>query len=122
MSQPEHLRSGLVNLWRDLESGPDVPEVVNVIVEVPKGSRNKYEYDEETGTIRLNRVLYSSIHYPGDYGLIPQTLYDDGDPLDILENREEAVAKVGLEGEWIYVQTPGRVAGYVAAWYLQPYR
>ena len=44
-----------------------------------------------------------------------------GDPLDILENREEAVTKVGLEGEWIYVRTPGRVAGYVAAWYLQPY-
>jgi inorganic pyrophosphatase len=73
-----------VNLWRDLDSGPDVPEVVNVIVEVPKGSRNKYEYDEATGTIRLDRVLYSSIHYPGDYGLIPRTLYDDGDPLDVL--------------------------------------
>jgi len=84
MSQPEHPERGFVNLWRDLAPGPDVPEVVNVIVEVPKGSRNKYEYDEETGTIRLDRVLYSSIHYPGDYGLIPQTLYDDGDPLDIL--------------------------------------
>lgn len=84
MSKPEHPRRELVNLWRDLEPGPDVPERVNVIVEVPKGSRNKYEYDEETGTIRLDRVLYSSIHYPGDYGLIPQTLYDDGDPLDIL--------------------------------------
>lgn len=74
----------MTNLWRDLEPGTDVPEVVNVIVEVPKGSRNKYEYDEEMGTIRLDRVLYSSLHYPGDYGLIPQTLYDDGDPLDIL--------------------------------------
>jgi inorganic pyrophosphatase len=84
MSQPEYSRGGLVNLWRDLKSGPDVPEVVNVIVEVPKGSRNKYEYDEETGTIKLDRVLYSSIHYPGDYGLIPRTLYDDGDPLDVL--------------------------------------
>ncbi len=73
-----------MNLWKELPAGPDVPEVVNVIVEIPKGSRNKYEYDKEMGAIVLDRVLYSSIHYPGDYGLIPQTYYEDGDPLDIL--------------------------------------
>ncbi len=73
-----------MNLWSDLPPGPEVPNVVNVIVEIPKGSRNKYEYDKKTGAIVLDRVLYSSIHYPGDYGLIAQTLYDDGDPLDIL--------------------------------------
>lgn len=72
------------NLWRELEPGPDVPGVINVVVEIPKGSRNKYEYDKEEGVIRLNRVLYASIEYPGDYGLIPQTLYDDRDPLDVL--------------------------------------
>ncbi len=73
-----------MNLWKELPPGPDVPDLVNVIVEIPKGSRNKYEYDKEAGAIVLDRVLYSSIHYPGDYGLIPQTYYEDGDPLDIL--------------------------------------
>ncbi|MGE5141259.1 MAG: inorganic diphosphatase [Rudaea sp.] len=72
------------NLWKVLPPGPNVPDIVNVVVEIPKGSRNKYEYDKQTGTIVLDRVLYSSIHYPGDYGFIPQTTYDDGDPLDIL--------------------------------------
>ena len=72
------------NIWRELRSGPDVPHVVYTIVEIPKGSRNKYEYQKANGVIFLDRVLYSSLHYPGDYGLIPQTFYDDGDPLDIL--------------------------------------
>jgi inorganic pyrophosphatase len=58
----------------------------NVIafVEIPRGSRNKYEYDEEHGTFRLDRVLYSSVHYPAEYGFVPETLAEDGDPLDIL--------------------------------------
>jgi len=73
-----------MNLWRELPPGPQVPEVVFCIVEIPKGSRNKYEYQEDTGVIKLDRVLYSSIHYPGDYGLIPRTFCEDGDPLDIL--------------------------------------
>ncbi|MCS6963577.1 inorganic diphosphatase [Thermoflexus sp.] len=73
-----------MNLWKDLSPGPDAPHLIHVIVEIPKGSRNKYEFDKSTGLIRLDRVLYSPIHYPGDYGLIPQTLYDDGDPLDVL--------------------------------------
>ncbi|MGB8644274.1 MAG: inorganic diphosphatase [Anaerolineae bacterium] len=73
-----------MNLWKELPVGPDAPNIVNVVVEIPKGSRNKYEYDKASGAILLDRVLYSSIHYPGDYGFIPQTYYDDGDPLDIL--------------------------------------
>jgi inorganic pyrophosphatase len=73
-----------MNLWRQLPPGPRAPEVVFCIVEIPKGSRNKYEYQEDTGVIKLDRVLYSSIHYPGDYGIIPQTFCEDGDPLDIL--------------------------------------
>ena len=72
------------NIWRELRSGPKVPDIVYTIVEIPKGSRNKYEYQKANGVIFLYRVLYSSLHYPGDYGLIPQTFYDDGDPLDIL--------------------------------------
>ena len=72
------------NIWRELRTGPDVPEVVYVIVEIPKGSRNKYEYQKANGVIFLDRVLYSSMVYPGDYGLIPKTFYEDGDPLDVL--------------------------------------
>ncbi len=73
-----------MHLWHDISPGDDAPETVCVVVEIPKGSRNKYELDKKTGLISLDRVLYSSLHYPGDYGLIPQTYYDDGDPLDIL--------------------------------------
>ncbi|MCL4236741.1 MAG: inorganic diphosphatase [Anaerolineae bacterium] len=73
-----------VNLWHKLPSGPDVPHSVYCIVEIPKGSRNKYEYSKVAGVIKLDRVLYSPMHYPSDYGLIPQTYADDGDPLDIL--------------------------------------
>jgi inorganic pyrophosphatase len=64
--------------------GRDVPNAVNVIVEIPKGRRTKFEVDEETGLLRLDRYLYSSLHYPGDYGFVPQTLAEDGDPLDII--------------------------------------
>ncbi len=74
----------MANLWHDLPPGPDAPAVVYVIVEIPKRSRNKYEYDKRDGFVKLDRVLYSSLHYPGDYGFIPRTYYDDGDPLDIL--------------------------------------
>lgn len=60
-----------------------------VIIEIPKGSRNKYEYDEAHGCFRLDRVLYSSVHYPTDYGFIPNTLAEDGDHLDVLVMVEE---------------------------------
>lgn len=59
-------------------------DVVHAIIEIPKGRRNKYEVDKETGMIRLDRFLFASSHYPGDYGFIPQTLAEDGDALDIL--------------------------------------
>jgi len=62
-----------------------------VIVEIPKGSRNKYELDKETGLLRLDRVLYSAVYYPADYGFIPRTYCDDGDPLDALVLSEEPV-------------------------------
>jgi inorganic pyrophosphatase len=69
---------------KNLPPGPRVPDVVHAIVEIPKGSRNKYEYDLEMNVFRLDRVLYSSIHYPAAYGFIPGTLYEDGDPVDVL--------------------------------------
>lgn len=64
--------------------GPDYPTAVHVIIEIAEGSRNKYEYDPELGMFKLDRILYSAVHYPTAYGFIPQTLYDDGDPLDVL--------------------------------------
>ena len=67
-----------------ISPGTDIPSVVNSIVEIPKGCRSKFELDKETGLIKLDRYLYSSSVYPGDYGFIPQTLAADGDPLDIL--------------------------------------
>jgi inorganic pyrophosphatase len=67
-----------------ISPGTNIPSVVNMIVEIPKGARNKFELDKDTGLIRLDRYLYSSSVYPGDYGFIPQTLAEDGDPLDIL--------------------------------------
>ena len=68
----------------DIDPGPDAPEIVRTIIEIPKNSSNKYEYDGTLGVFRLDRALYSPMHYPGDYGFIPGTLAEDGDPLDIL--------------------------------------
>jgi inorganic pyrophosphatase len=68
----------------DIDPGPETPEVVRMIVEIPKGSANKFEYDGKLGVFRLDRALYSPMHYPGDYGFIPGTLAEDGDPLDVL--------------------------------------
>lgn len=67
-----------------MEPGPDCPEIVRMIVEIPKNSSNKYEYDGKLGVFRLDRALYSPLHYPGDYGFIPGTLAEDRDPLDVL--------------------------------------
>jgi inorganic pyrophosphatase len=64
--------------------GKHIPYAVNAIIEITKGRRSKFELDKKTGLIRLDRYLYSAAHYPGDYGFVPQTLADDGDPLDIL--------------------------------------
>ena len=71
------------NLY-EIPAGADAPEIVNVIIEVPRNSSNKYEYDKEYGVIKLDRVLYASMSYPGDYGFIPSTLGGDGDPLDVI--------------------------------------
>lgn len=68
----------------DLPLGKNPPKVVNTIVEIPKGGHNKYEYDKDLQVFRLDRVLYTAVHYPGDYGFIPNTLGSDGDPLDVL--------------------------------------
>lgn len=85
-------------LWEVLTPGPKgkIPDVVHVIVEVPKGSDSKYEMDEETGAFFLNRDLFTSMIYPGDYGLIPQTIANDNDPVDalVIVSRPHAVGTV----------------------------
>ena len=73
----------MMNLYH-LPPGDDAPNTVNVVVEIPKGSANKIEFDPEAGIFRLDRVLHSPMYYPGDYGFIPGTLSPDGDALDVL--------------------------------------
>ncbi len=70
----------MVNYWRDFDSGPNAPDEIYVVTEIQRNTRNKYEYDARMGVFKLNRVLYT--YYPADYGFIPRTLDDDGDPLD----------------------------------------
>jgi inorganic pyrophosphatase len=70
--------------WHEVSPGKNTPEYVNAIIEIPRGSRAKYEIDKESGLIKLDRVIYASMYYPLNYGFIPQTLGDDGDPLDIV--------------------------------------
>lgn len=72
------------NIYESIPLGEKAPDVVNVVIEVPKGSQNKYEFDEKLGVFRLDRVIYSPFHYPIDYGFIPQTRSEDGDHLDAL--------------------------------------
>lgn len=81
----------LRNQYMMVPPGTDIPSVVNAIVEIPKGRRSKFEIDKNTGLIRLDRFLYSSSHYPGDYGFIPQTLAEDDDPLDVLVYSTESI-------------------------------
>jgi len=70
--------------WHGATHGDNAPQLVNAMIEIPQGSRTKYEIDKETGLLKLDRVIYSSFHYPVNYGFIPQTLGHDNDPLDIL--------------------------------------
>lgn len=73
-----------MNLWHDVPLGKNVPDEINVIIEIPKGSHNKYEIDKETGLIKLDRANYSDAAFPYDYGFAPRTLWDDNDALDVI--------------------------------------
>eukprot|EP00761_Pharyngomonas_kirbyi_P013148 gb/GECH01013175.1/.p1 GENE.gb/GECH01013175.1/~~gb/GECH01013175.1/.p1 ORF type:complete len:204 (+),score=61.47 gb/GECH01013175.1/:1-612(+) len=77
--------------WHDIPFGEKPPEDINAAIEIPKGSKVKYELDKETGLIRVDRILYSSVVYPANYGFIPQTMDYDDDPLDILVLMQEPV-------------------------------
>ena len=70
--------------WHDVPVGPDAPDEFNVVIEVAKNSKVKYEMDKETGLLSVDRILYSSMIYPENYGFVPRTLAEDGDPLDVL--------------------------------------
>jgi inorganic pyrophosphatase len=74
----------LIHSLYDIDPGPESPELVRAIIEIPKGSTNKYEYDGKLCVFRLDRALYSPMHYPGDYGFIPGTIAEDNDPMDVL--------------------------------------
>lgn len=73
-----------MNSWHDIETGKRAPEIVNTVIEISKGSRLKYELHKDSGMMMLDRVAHTTNVYPGDYGFIPQTYWEDGDPLDIL--------------------------------------
>jgi len=73
-----------MNLWHDIPLGKNAPESINTIIEIPKGSFNKYEIDKETGLIALDRANYTAAPYPFDYGFAPQTYWEDNDPLDVI--------------------------------------
>lgn len=82
--------------WHDVDPGDSAPELVRAVVELSKGSKNKYELDKTTGLLSVDRVLFSSVVYPANYGFIPQTWCDDGDPLDILVLGQEPVVPLAL--------------------------
>lgn len=82
--------------WHDIYVGEDAPEVFEAVIEIPKGSKVKYELDKRTGFIRVDRVLHSSVIYPANYGFIPQTLGDDNDPLDVLVLMQEPVTPLSI--------------------------
>ncbi len=85
-----------MNIWHDINPALITPEVFTTLIEIPKGSKCKYELDKHTGLLRLDRILYTSTHYPANYGFIPRTYADDGDPLDVLVIGAEAIYPMTL--------------------------
>lgn len=82
--------------WHDVTPGQKLPAIFIGVVEIPAGSKVKYELDKETGLLRLDRILYSAVHYPANYGFIPQTYAEDDDPLDVLILCQEAMHPLTL--------------------------
>ena len=85
-----------MNIWHDIESNRITPEEFIAVVEISKGSKQKYELDKSTGLLRLDRILYTSTHYPANYGFIPHTLAQDNDPLDVLILCSESLIPMSL--------------------------
>src|SRR3954449_5585457 len=85
-----------MHAWHDVTPGSGLPTEFITVVEIPMGSSVKYELDKETGLLKLDRILYSAVYYPANYGFVPQTLAEDDDPLDVLVLCQEAVAPLTL--------------------------
>lgn len=86
----------MLHPWHDVTPGEHLPLEFNALIEIPMGSSVKYELDKKTGLLRMDRVLYSAVYYPANYGFIPQTYAEDDDPLDVLVLCQEAVAPMTL--------------------------
>jgi inorganic pyrophosphatase len=86
----------MIHPWHDVTPGENLPHEFNAVVEIPMGSSVKYELDKQTGLLRMDRVLYSAVYYPANYGFIPQTFAEDDDPLDVLVLCQEALAPLTL--------------------------
>jgi inorganic pyrophosphatase len=107
----------VIHPWHDLEPGEKVPEEFDAVIEIPRGSNVKYELDKPSGLIRMDRVLYSAVYYPANYGFIPRTLTEDGDPLDVLVLCQESVVPLAL----IHARTLGLMT-MVARWITRSLR
>ena len=86
----------MIHPWHDVTPGEELPQEFNCVIEIPFGSSVKYELDKDSGLIKLDRVLYSAVYYPANYGFIPQTLAEDDDPLDVLVLCQETVVPLTL--------------------------
>jgi len=86
----------MTHSWHDVTPGENLPGEFITVIEIPMGSNVKYELDKETGLLRVDRLLFSAVHYPANYGFIPQTLAEDNDPLDVLVLCQEPVAPLTL--------------------------
>src|SRR3954465_1316178 len=85
-----------MHAWHDVDLGSRAPELIPVVIEVPKGSKTKYELDKKSGLITVDRILFSSVHYPANYGFVPQTYCGDHDPLDVLVLGQEPVVPLSV--------------------------
>lgn len=86
----------MTHAWHDVTPGELIPKEFCAVIEIPTGSSIKYELDKETGLLKMDRMLYSAVHYPANYGFVPQTLAEDDDPLDVLVLCQEPVAPLTL--------------------------
>lgn len=86
----------MLHPWHGVSRGDNAPDIITAIIEVPKGSQTKYELDKASGLLKVDRILYSAVHYPANYGFIPQSYCDDNDPLDILVLCQETVLPLSI--------------------------
>lgn len=86
----------MLHPWHGVSCGEEAPEIVTAIIEIPKGSQTKYELDKASGLLKVDRILYSAVHYPANYGFIPQSYCEDNDPLDVLVMCQESVLPLSI--------------------------